>query len=77
MKNTEEELDELWGSISRMEVNPGALAAQEHLAAGLPVYGYTEGLKTGEVLKTYPDGREEVVRIEFGTRKEIFVRPWE
>lgn len=74
--NTEGELDVFWRSIGRMDINPGALAAKEDLAEGLPVYGHEDGLKPGEVLKEYPDGHKEVVRIERGTRKETFVRAW-
>lgn len=72
----EEDLDALWRSIGRLDVNPGAEAAKEHLTAGRPVYGHEEGLALDEVLKEYPDGRKEVVRFEQGTRKEIFVRDW-
>jgi hypothetical protein len=76
-KNNEEDLDALWRSIGRLDINPGAEAAKEHLTAGRPVYGHEDGLATDEVLKEYPDGRKEVVRFERGTRKEIFVRGWE
>ena len=67
-------LDELWKSIGRMDINPGAEAAQEDLAAGLPVYGHKDGLAPGEIIKEYPDGHKEIVRLERGTRKEIFIR---
>jgi len=71
---TEKELNELWESIGRMDINPGALAAQEHLAAGNPVYGHEDGLAPDELIKEYPDGRKEVIRLERGTRRELFVR---
>ena len=73
----DEDLDALWRSIGRLDVNHGAEAAKEHLTAGRPVYGYEDGLASDEVLKEYPDGHKEVVRFERGTRKEIFVRRWE
>ena len=77
MKNpTEKELDDLWESIGRMDINPGALAAQEHLAAGNPVYGHEDNLAPGELVKEYPDGHKEVVIIERGTRREFFVREY-
>ena len=71
---TEKELNELWESIGRMDINPGALAAQEDLAAGHPVYGHEDGLAPDELIKEYPDGRKEVIRLERGTRREFFVR---
>lgn len=71
---TEKELNELWESIGRIDINPGALAAQEHLVAGHPVYGHEDGLAPDELIKEYPDGRKEVIRLERGTRREFFVR---
>ena len=71
---TEKELNKLWESIGRMDINPGALAAQKHLAAGHPVYGHEDGLAPDELIKEYPDGRKEVIRLERGTRREFFVR---
>ena len=70
---TEKELNELWESIGQMDINPGALAAQEHLAAGHPVYGHEDGLAPDELIKEYPDGRKEVIRLEKRTRREFFV----
>jgi hypothetical protein len=69
------DLDELWESIGRGDIDFGYLAAQEHLAAGRPVYGDADGLTDDEVLKEYPDGRKEVVRFEGDdVPTEIFVR---
>jgi hypothetical protein len=77
-ESTEEELERLCRAIQRLDINPGANAAKEHLEAGRPIYGSGyPGLAKGELLKEYPDGRKEVVRLERGTRKDIFVRHWE
>lgn len=73
----EVELESLCRAIERLDINPGAMAAKRTLEAGRPIYGGGyPGLAKDELLKEYPDGRKEVVRIERGTRKETVVRPW-
>ena len=70
-------LDDLWESIGHMDSNgpdPGALAVRRHLAAGRPVYGRGEGLAPDEMVRTNPDGSQEVVRMDGDN--DIVMRPY-
>lgn len=43
-------------------VNDDGLAAQQHLAAGRPIY-YGDARYPGGLVKKYPDGRKQLVSI--------------
>jgi hypothetical protein len=69
------ELDRVWESIGRLDLNPGSQDTAGDLAAGRPVYDFADGLAPGEVIKEYPNGRKEIVRFEGDDPpKEVLVR---
>ncbi|MEX8139976.1 hypothetical protein AB7B51_17395 [Acinetobacter baumannii] len=62
--------DELWRDLLTAARNDDGAAVQEHFAAGHPVY-YTEDDTPADLLvKEYPDGRREWVRV-IGKRDEV------
>ncbi len=66
------DLDELWEKLPELAARAGYEAGLEHLAAGYPIY-YSEEDHPGEIIKHYPDGHREIVRLE--NDKEVCVRP--
>ena len=64
-------LDELWEKLPELAAKAGYEAGLEHLAAGYPIY-YSEDHRPGEIIKHYPDGHREIVRLE--NDKEVCVR---
>jgi hypothetical protein len=66
------DLDELWEKLPELAAKAGYEAGLEHLAAGYPIY-YSDDEHPGEIIKHYPDGRREIVRLE--DDEEVCVRP--
>ncbi|PWU11884.1 MAG: hypothetical protein C5B47_00190 [Verrucomicrobia bacterium] len=50
------------GGIEAALAQDDDLAAQEHLAAGFPIY-YGDDRYPDEIIKEYPDGRQQLVKV--------------
>lgn len=64
---------QFWEQFERELDNDTGEAAKEHWAAGRPIY-YGGPTYPGHVVKQYPDGRRQLVRVDMQTGKVPVVR---
>lgn len=53
--------EDVWTSLNTGLAQEDGRAAEEHLAAGFPIYFREAGTPEGLVVKQFPDGRREFV----------------
>ena len=70
---TIEQEQRFWEQFERDLDSDTGEAAQEHLAAGFPIY-YGDPAYPGQVMKQYPDGRCQLVCFDLQTGAETVVR---
>ena len=56
--------DELAAILENAVRNDDGAAAQSHLEAGFPIYYSEDDTPSGAIIKEYPDGRRELVRVD-------------
>jgi hypothetical protein len=67
--NTSDPSEQLWRDLEKMDGDD--TAAREHLAAGRPIYYAEDDTPPGLVIKEYPDGRRELVRVHLNSDDEV------
>jgi hypothetical protein len=70
---TPEQERQFWEQFERDLDSDTGEAAQEHLAAGHPIY-YGDPAYPGHVVKQYPDGRRQLVDFDLKTGVETVIQ---
>ncbi len=66
---------EFWTSVEAELAEDDGEAAEEHLAAGRPVPYLDVDTPVGHVMRRYPDGRRELVRVDEHESTVVAVLP--
>lgn len=56
--------DELAAILEDAALNDDGAAARSHLEAGSPIYYSEADTPAGAIIKEYPDGRRELIRVD-------------
>ena len=55
--------DEIWEGLAEWENSPNNNAAEEILAEGLPIYYVKLDTPADTMIKEYPDGKKELIKV--------------
>ncbi len=72
---TDAEEVEFWTSVEAELAEDDGEAVREHLAAGRPVPYLDPDTPPGHVMRRYPDGRRELVRVDEHASTVVAVLP--